>query len=76
MTEKLVVIDISPVSSRSMELWHECLKAMNGMQLPKNDIPMNVARQEINNKLKKRVVNKALRQFLLTNLVHHKTESG
>ncbi|CAH0549409.1 unnamed protein product [Brassicogethes aeneus] len=69
LVEKLIVVDISPVSSdKSLNTMPSILAALENAKLPDN-IPSSQARANVDEQLSHTVKEKDVRAFLLTNLV-------
>lgn len=69
MVDRLIVADISPVStSSSMRALPALFTIMSNVHLPKN-VPMSTARMGVDLQLLSVINDKGLRSFLLTNLV-------
>lgn len=72
MVEKLIVVDISPVStSTDISVMPGYLHAMNNINIPSN-IPLSRARLAADLQLAESgITDKGLRAFLLTNLIQN-----
>uniref|UniRef100_A0A6P7G4B1 sn-1-specific diacylglycerol lipase ABHD11 n=1 Tax=Diabrotica virgifera virgifera TaxID=50390 RepID=A0A6P7G4B1_DIAVI len=69
LVERLIVADISPVtSSPNLDTLPIIFKVVETIKLPSN-IPMSQCRTIVDNELAKSIDDKALRAFLLTNLI-------
>lgn len=69
MVDKLIVADISPISTSSnMRALPALFTIMRNVHLPKN-VPMSTARVSADLQLARIINDKGLRSFLLTNLV-------
>ncbi|RZC40541.1 Abhydrolase 6 and/or PGAP1 domain containing protein [Asbolus verrucosus] len=67
--EKLIVADISPVTtSPNLRTMPSLFNVLQSLSMPKN-VPMSVARSLTDTQLKRFIADKGLRNFLLTNLV-------
>lgn len=69
LVEKLIVADISPVTSTSsMVAIPEIFRALESVTLP-TDVGMSSARSLVDDQLSEYIPNQSLRSFLLTNLI-------
>lgn len=69
MVDRLIVADISPISTSSnMRALPALFTIMGNVHLPRN-VPMSTARMNADLQLARIISDKGLRSFLLTNLV-------